>query len=234
MLNESQFLEIAQFVKDFMYSSVLESEQEWIQNFPRAAEHRWQHTMNVLANAEEILRGEKMNEDQSDVVRTAALLHDVSMFTCDHSVHGQVSADIASKFLAERGYEDDFVRRVARAIVDHGADFGDLPSKEQGEMFSWEGRVLVEADILDKIGAAEVTSALIILGMEGKLYFEALGSPRVNTMADRAEFFKDYFWTETGKRLAERRYSFLLEFLARLGEEVVTYDMPSFAKLKSP
>lgn len=77
------------------------SEQEWVRRFPRAAEHRWRHTLNVLRNAEKILAGEGADDDVADVVRVAAILHDVSMFVCDHSVHGRVSADIAEKRFTE-------------------------------------------------------------------------------------------------------------------------------------
>jgi hypothetical protein len=43
---------------------------------------------------------------------------------------------------------------------------------------------------------------------------------------ERASFFKDYIWTETGKRLAEQRFSFFLEFLGQLREEVVEQSIP--------
>ena len=141
--------------------------------FPRAAEHRWQHTLNVLSNAEQILKGEGADSDEAGIVRAASLLHDVSMFTCDHSIHGQVSAEIASDYLREQNYDSEFIEAVCRAVAEHGTDFGDIPPEQQGEKFSWAGKVLIEADILDKLGASAVTSALMYLGEARKLDFEA-------------------------------------------------------------
>ncbi len=180
-----------------------------MRSFPRAADHRWQHTLNVVANAEEILLGEGADEETVSVMRVAALMHDISMFTCDHSIHGRVSAEMASEYLLEHEFSPDFVSRVSTAIAEHGTDFGDLPSSEQGEQFSWEGKVLIEADILDKLGASAVTNGLMYLGKQEKLNFEAREELLSSSSYDRADFFKDYFWTETGRKMAKRRFSFL-------------------------
>ena len=43
---------------------------------------------------------------------------------------------------------------------------------------------------------------------------------------ERAAFFRDYIWTETGKKMAEQRFGFFLKFLDQLGQEVVESSMP--------
>lgn len=228
MITNDQLYEIAEYVRTFLFDSVKESEQAWVQSFPRAAEHRWQHTLNVLANAEQILEGEGADVNQAMIVRAAALLHDVSMFTCDHSIHGQVSADLAREYLEEQDYDPTFIEDVCLAVAEHGTDFGDLPPKEQGEQFSWAGRVLIEADILDKLGASAVAGALMYLGEGSKLNFEAYGELIDGPAYHRATFFKDFLWTATGRRMGERRYGFFLEFLERLQEEVIEENMPTW------
>ena len=229
MVSKQQLNQIASYVRDFLYESAEKSDQEWLEDFPRAADHRWQHTLNVVANAEAILAGEQASPTQVAAVRVASLMHDVSMFVCDHSIHGQVSADMASEYLLDMQLDEDFVSRVSQAIAEHGTSFGDLPPQEQGEQFTWEGKVLVEADILDKLGASTVANGLMYLGKQEKLNFEARQELREGPTFERAEFFKDYFWTDTGKQMAERRLSFFLEFLDRLEEEVVEYDMPAWS-----
>ncbi len=227
MITKDQFQEIGTFVKDYLKESASSSDQEWVQSFPRAADHRWQHTLNVLANAEKVLEGEGASEEQASVVRAAALLHDVSMFTCDHSVHGRISAEIAEEYLSKHSYPDSFIQKVSKAVAEHGTDLGPIPPDEQGELFSWEGKVLLEADILDKLGASAVTNALLYFGEQGCLSHEVRRNLADGRAFERADFFRDYIWTTTGRKIAEERFSFFLEFLARLKEEVVEVEIPA-------
>jgi uncharacterized protein len=226
MITNDQFLQICNYTRQYLIETAVKSEQAWLKGFPRAAEHRWQHTLNVLRNAEMILDGEKAAEDVRDVVRVAVILHDISMFVCDHEIHGQVSAEIAEKYLMEQGYPNDFVAKVARAVAEHGTDLGPLPPDEQGKLFSFEGIVVLEADILDKLGASAITDTLLSLGRKNQLGFECRNELSNGRAMERAAFFKDYIWTETGKRMAEQRFNFFLKFLEQLGEEVVENSMP--------
>jgi HD superfamily phosphodiesterase len=207
--------------------TAIKSEQEWLKIFPRAADHRWQHTLNVLHNAEIILAGERAPEDIKDIVRVAVILHDISMFVCDHEIHGRVSAEIAETYLLEEGYATAFVAKVTRAIAEHGTDLGPLSPEEQGKLFSWEGKVVLEADILDKLGASTITDTLLFLGGRNRLGFECIRELSNGRAMERASFFKDYIWTETGKSLAAQRFDFFVRFLDQLKQEVVENSMPS-------
>ena len=229
MISNDQFMQICDFTQKYLKETFAKSEQEWLKKFPRAAEHRWQHTLNVLHNAESILDGERATEDAKDVVRVAVILHDVSMFVCDHEIHGRVSAEIAEKYLLSEGYPIDFVAKVTRAIAEHGTDLGPLPSEEQGKLFSWEGKVVLEADILDKLGASTITDTLLSLGAKDRLGFECREELFKGRAMERAAFFKDYIWTETGRRMAKQRFEFFLKFLEQLGQEVVEHSLPSYA-----
>lgn len=224
ILTDDRFCHLCTFVRQYLEETAAGREQEWVHRFPRAAEYRWRHTLNVLRNVEKIMDGEGADDDVADVVRVAAILHDVSTFVCDHSVHGWVSADIAEEYLREQGYPEEFVVRVAHAIAEHGTDFGTLPTEEQGALFSWEGKVLVEADILDKLGASAITSGLLYLGKQDKLPHESRAALAEGPVMERAAFFKDYLWTETSKQLAEERFGFFVEFLEQLAEEVVEVE----------
>jgi len=222
MITADQMQQIRDYVRNYLTESAATSTQPWVKAFPRAAEHRWHHTLNVFKNAEAILAGEGAAPDSAEVVRVAVYLHDVSMFVCDHTVHGQVSADMAERYLLGMGLQPRFVARVKRAIAEHGTDLGDIPPEEQGKQFSWEGKVVLEADILDKVGAMAVASGLLMLGTKGTLQHEARAEFLGSMTMERAVFFKDYVWTHTGRRLAEQRFGFLLNFLDQLKEE--THD----------
>ena len=69
MLTDYQFHHLCTFVGQYLEETAATSEQEWVRDFPRTAEHRWQHTLNVLRNAERILAGEGAADDVADVVR---------------------------------------------------------------------------------------------------------------------------------------------------------------------
>ena len=220
ILTLERWRNLQDYVREYLFESAAASDQPQLKTFPRAAEHRWQHTLNVLKNAELILAGEQAELEKAEVVRAAVMLHDVSMFVCEHTVHGQVSAEIAAEYLSAQGYPTNFSQRVCRAVVEHGTDFGPLAPEAQGALFSWEGKVLVEADILDKLGAVPVAEALLQLGGRGLLAHETLQELASGRAMERAAFFKDYFWTATGKRLAQQRFNFFQEFNSQLNEEV--------------
>lgn len=221
MLTKQQLGEIATFTHLYLEKSVATSNQEWIKAFPRSAEHRWQHTLNVLQNAEKILVGENLEQNLVDIVKVSAVMHDVSMFVCDHSIHGRVSAEIAEEYLSTQDFSTDFVHRVARAITEHGVDFDTLSPDEMGSQFSVEGKILIEADLLDKFGACALTNALLRLGKDDLLPFECRIALNDGSDMQRALYFKDYVWTAKGKKMRDDRFGFFLAFLNQLSEEVV-------------
>jgi HD superfamily phosphodiesterase len=221
LFSEEQFRQVKNFVRNHLQESFSKSDQEWKQRFPRSAEYRWQHTLNVLQNAEKIIAGEKVDNLQADILRFAAILHDIAMFDAEHEIHGQAGAEIAEKFLLEQGFEKDFVKKICQAVAEHGTDLGPVEPVTQGELLSWAGKALIEADILDKLGASAVTSALLMLGANGKLNHECHSALLEGIALQRALFFKDYIWTDTGKQLAEKRFGFFQNYLDQLMEEVV-------------
>ncbi len=221
MLSEAQIQQISEFTQQHLQKTFVVSEQQWVRDFPRAAEHRWYHTLNVLQNTEKIVAGDKIPQDVADAARVAAILHDVSIFECDHSMHGRTGAETAKGFLSQNQYDPDFIARATRAIDEHGTDFDTLTPNEMGQQFSPEGKILIEADILDKLGAAAVSGALLILGKQARLGFECHELLSNSNAMQRATYFKDYIWSQTAKRMANQRFSFFLKFLEQLSEEVV-------------
>ncbi|MCJ7783921.1 MAG: HD domain-containing protein [Desulfobacterales bacterium] len=222
MLSPDRVNQIRSYVHEYLVKTASSSTQDWVRRFPRAAEHRWHHTLNVLKNAEAILAGEHADPDAAEVVRVAVYLHDVSMFVCDHEIHGTVSAQIAEDYLVTMALPAAFIAKVKRAIGEHGTDLGPLPPEEQGALFSWEGKVVLEADILDKLGASAIAAGLLAAGQQGALPHEALRALADGPVMERAQLFKDYIWTATGRALADQRFGFFLAFLDELKSD--THD----------
>jgi HD superfamily phosphodiesterase len=222
MLSPDQVNQIRSYVHEYLVKTASSSTQDWVRRFPRAAEHRWHHTLNVLKNADAILAGEHADPDTAEVVRVAVYLHDVSMFVCDHEIHGTVSAQIAEDYLVAMALPAALIAKVKRAITEHGTDLGPLPPEQQGALFSWEGKVVLEADILDKLGASAIAAGLLAAGQRGALPHEALRALADSPVMERAQLFKDYIWTATGRALADQRFGFFLRFLDELKSD--THD----------
>ena len=58
MLMQQQLDEVCEFTHRYLRESASKNNQSWSKDFPRSAEYRWQHTLNVLQNAERILQEE--------------------------------------------------------------------------------------------------------------------------------------------------------------------------------
>lgn len=175
----------------------------------------------MLENAERIIAGEAFKPEEASIIRVAAVMHDIAMFDCDHADHGEVGAQLAETYLADEGYPESFATSVRQAIAEHGVDFDSLSPDEMGEAFSLAGKVLIEADILDKLGGSAVVTGLLLFGKEGRLPHECRLELEQGRAMERARFFKEYIWSETARRMAQERFHFFEAFLARLADEVV-------------
>lgn len=187
--------------------------------------HRWDHVQRVLALAERLAQAEGAD---LDVVRVAALLHDIARGE-EKASKGQVchaarGAELAREILAGLGFPEDFIARVAEAIAAHR-----FRSRRRPQ--SLEAKVLFDADKLDALGAVGIGRAFLFAGEVGA----RLHNPEVDleqtqpySAEDTAwrEFklklskIKDQMLTQEGKRLAEGRYAFMETFFERLNQEV--------------
>src|SRR5262249_42291841 len=116
-----------------------------------------------------------------EIVRAAALLHDIARHDEDHGAtqmdHAQVSANDARAFLVQNGADEAFADAVREAIRSHRFG-GTRPTT------TLEDKVLFDADKLDSIGAMGVARAYAICGLlNQKLYSE----PPENAVATRQQ-----------------------------------------------
>jgi uncharacterized protein len=149
------------FVRDYLTASV-ENEEDGgrMRWYPwHSAEYRFNHILNVVNLGAEIAREEGADVD---VVRIAALFHDIAKLEADQDVHAEAGARVARQYLETHGdFPASFVDRVCTAVARHSyqGDLSDLPLETQ---------CLVEADLLDKVGANGTVLMLLRMGYESR------------------------------------------------------------------
>ena len=147
-------------MKDFVYEQLIFSTQNdadgnrmrW---YPwHSADYRFIHTLNVVSISTKIAQKEGANIDS---VRISALFHDIAKFSSSQKDHAQNGADLARDYLQNNfDFPDSFPDAIHKIISNHVYE-GPLSN------LSLEERCLIEADMIDKIGANG--SALLILRM---------------------------------------------------------------------
>ncbi len=189
--------------------------------------HDFDHILRVVAMAEKIARAEGAD---IEVVRAAALLHDLARADEDHGAvkldHADVSAEQARELLLSTGASQAFADQVAEAIRTHRFRGMRRPA-------TIEAQILFDADKLDAIGALGVARAYAVAGsLNQKLYSEP--SDGANATRDQhnsehspvAEFsvklskLRELFYTPTARALADTRHQFMLDFFQELEREV--------------
>jgi uncharacterized protein len=169
--------------------------------------HGDDHVLRVLEIAKYIAAKEGAD---IEIVSKAALLHD----SCrDEENHALKAADFARKVLREEGYEEEFIEAVAHAIEAHSFS-GKMEPR------TLEARVLSDADKLDAIGAIGVARAFIVAGEKGRSIEETL-----KHFEEKLLKLKDLLYTETAKKLAERRHEFLKRFYEEIKRELEFEDL---------
>jgi uncharacterized protein len=185
------------------------------------AAHDFDHVLRVLALAERIGQAEGV---AMEIVRAATLLHDVARAEEERTgaCHARVGAERARQILA--GHPAEKVEAVAQAIASHRFRDEVVPQ-------TLEAKVLYDADKLDAIGAIGIARAYVLAGKRGqRLWTETpTGFPSESQSTDYTpvhEFIfklsrlKDVLFTATARQIAEERHRYLVEFFARLEDEV--------------
>ncbi len=186
--------------------------------------HDWDHTERVLRLC---LRIGKREKADLDVLRLAALLHDIGREAEDRTYgrvcHGRAGAALAGKLLRERGLDPGLVRAVVHCIRTHRFRKRAVPK-------TLEAKVLFDADKLDSIGAVGIGRAFLFAGEVGaRLHDKDIVVRRTKpyTRDDTAyrEFLvklgrvRERIFTREGKRIAAERHRFMVEFFDRLNRE---------------
>ncbi|MFC6906062.1 HD domain-containing protein [Halalkalicoccus tibetensis] len=210
-VSDEEFESMKEFVYEYLDASVQNEEEggrmRW---YPwHSAEYRFNHTLNVLSLAEEIAEAEGADVD---VVRVAALFHDVAKLDADQEIHAEEGARVAREYLSSRGsFPTSFIDRVCRAIDAH-THTGELSE------LSLEGQCLIEADLLDKVGANGTVLMLLRMGYEARTHMDS--ATMVHRVYERGKEACERVESDTGRSLAHERLKRVRWFCEWLEMEV--------------
>ncbi len=187
--------------------------------------HDWDHVERVYKLCLRI--GKKENADL-EVLKFAALLHDLARTEEQESkgmiCHAERSAEIARKILEKHNVDKEKIDKIIHCIEAHRFRGNKTPKFK-------EAKILFDADNLDSIGAVGIGRAFLYAGeIDAKLHNKDIDVEKTEpyTKEDTAyrEFMvklkkvKDRMLTKEGKRIAEERHKFMVDFFNRLNEEV--------------
>ncbi len=214
-VSDAEFADMERFVRDYLAASVAsEDEGGRMRWYPwHSAEYRFNHIRNVVALSEEIARTEGANRD---ITRVAALFHDIAKLEVDQDIHAEEGARIAREYLTTQGeYPQSFVDQVCRSVRDHSYQ-GDLDD------LTLETQCLIEADILDKIGANGAALMLLRMGYESRTHMDT--AEMVSRVLERGEEARTRVRSQTARDLADRRLKRVRWFKEWLEDEIVGID----------
>jgi len=183
--------------------------------------HAWPHIQRVVHLCTEISKLESRNAlIDSDVLKTAALLHDIAkhLEKGDGSIdHGDVGASMAEKFLQFIGFEEEKIRLVCHAIRVH---------THREEPTTIEAQILHDADFLDKLGAVGIATIFIKACLTNRTIeevveaFEAETPKQSFVNAHIRWLKKTHLYTKTAQEIAVKRNAIVSLFFRQLKEEV--------------
>lgn len=191
-----------------MASPNWEALRRWVRERMASAPggHGWDHVERVERMA---LRLAREVGAQEEIVRAAALLHDVCREEEQRTGrdHSQGAARLARERLPAWGFEPEAVEAIARCIEEHRFQRGRGAS-------SLEAQVLSDADKLDALGAFGILRVFTYAGAHGRPLEASL-----QHFHEKLLRLEERLYTEPARRLARRRTERLRLFLAWLEEE---------------
>ncbi|MFB6113041.1 MAG: HD domain-containing protein [Halodesulfurarchaeum sp.] len=214
-VTDVEFEEMANFVYDYLEASVDNEEDggrmRW---YPwHSAEYRFNHIMNVVELATDIAEHEGAD---TDVVRVAALFHDIAKLDSDQDVHAEEGARVAREYLETHGeYPPSFVDRVCRSVENHSYQ-GDLHD------LTIETQCLIEGDVLDKVGVNGASLMLLRMGYEARTHMDA--AEMVQRVLERGKNARERIESDRAVSIAHQRLKRIKWIREWLEEEVAEME----------
>lgn len=190
--------------------------------------HDWEHTLRVYNLCLHIGRKENAN---LKIIKISAILHDIGRGHQDkHNgkiCHAEKGAGLARKLLSEFEVDNDKINKIVHCIETHRFRGNKSP-------ISKEAKVLFDADKLDSIGAVGIGRAFLFAGEIGaKLHNKDIDINKTEEYSKEDTAYREYMvklrkvrermLTEEGRRIADERHNFMVEFFDRLNKEVEGY-----------
>ncbi len=176
-----------------------------------ATGHDWFHTQRVLAMSLEIARQEDCDED---IVRAAALLHDVADHKFGYTPESRHA--LLRRLMTDCAFPEAFQAAVIEVVESISFSEG-VPCRES---LRKESDIIKDADRLDALGAIGIARAFAYGGKMGRpIYDPADPANSLQHFDDKLLRLAADMRTETGKALARERHAFLLAFKAQFLRE---------------
>jgi len=191
--------------------------------------HDWFHIHRVYSSSKHIAKGEDADEL---VVSLGALLHDIADAKF-HEGDESVGPKLAKDFLDSLDVDPEVIAHVVN-IIDNISFKNSLSNDGLTKFDSKELQIVQDADRLDAIGAIGIARAFNYGGFKNReLYNPAItpnlnltkakykksATPTINHFYEKLLLLKDKMNTVTGKKLAEERHAYMLDFLNRFYKE---------------
>jgi len=179
--------------------------QEYVRGaFADSGAHGFDHTLRVMMLCRVL--GTREGADLQILI-PAALFHDIARpieeeTGIPHEIKG---AELAEAYLLSIDYPGDLTPGILHAILAHRY----RSSKVIPETL--EAKILSDADKLDAMGAVGIARTFMQAGEEGGGIPDA-----VEHINEKLLNLKDRMHTESARKIATERHSFLLSFLERL------------------
>jgi len=199
--------------------------------------HNMDHVLRVYNLSLHLAEGENVD---LDVLKAAALLHDIARVKEDNDQTGQtdhaiLSAEMCIPILKEVNFSAEKIKHVQDCIVSHRYRTGNEPK-------TLEAKILFDADKLDTIGAIGIARSFVWVGRnKAKIYSdvdldkyiaENLGGKINGRIQDKTKhslqieyktklvFLAGKLNTAKAKEVCKERLEFFENFLGRLEKEV--------------
>lgn len=188
--------------------------------------HDWWHIERVRKLAKVIGKAEGAD---MQVVELAALLHDIADYKF-HKGDSTVGPKKAQAWLESMEVDENVINHVVQIIATMSYSSG-LQGKQ---VTSIEGMVVQDADRLDAIGAVGIARCFAYGGSKGHEIYNPDIPPRtelnveeykkdtgtqINHFYEKLLLLKDRMNTKTAKQLAEKRHTFMENFLSEFYDE---------------
>ena len=191
--------------------------------------HDWFHIKRVFQNTMFIAKDEDVD---ILVVSLGALLHDIAdakFHNGDENIGPQMAAD----FLRSINVKKKVIAHVVK-IIKHISFKNSIGTSKRKSFNSKELQIVQDADRLDAIGAIGIARAFNYGGYKNReLYnpdippnlkltkeeYKKSKAPTINHFYEKLLLLKDTMNTETGKKLAQERHRFMLEYLEQFYKE---------------
>jgi uncharacterized protein len=188
--------------------------------------HDWFHIQRVYRNALLIAENETCD---LEVVKLGALLHDIadSKF---HEGDETVGPKIARAFLEKEKVSEETIIHILNIIENISYKGGNF----EQQFTSKELEIIQDADRLDALGAIGIARTFNYGGFKNRpIYNPEIGpnlkmskeeykksdGPTLNHFYEKLLLLKDKMKTKTGKKVAEERHNYMVNFLSQFYAE---------------